>query len=511
MITLNTRILTTEQPTRGSLAAVNIRKALKHHFPATKFSVSQSHSSISVKWQDLPLQKDVESLLAPFDICDNDSMTDYAGTKSTEFSKTYGGIHYLWIEQSLSPESESAIISNLAKYRPFFETNHSDQIAVNLENYKNGRLWYSGDFQDYFKEFERAFFENRTSSDESKDQVRSDKDSVKNLTAAEFENFKVSKTLSADQELYFNWLYLVAPLAYISNTDPIIKLALNLASDADKQALEYEIAEARKALNGEITDAEIEALDRYMAQELEKIKARDIVNIQPLSIDWNETSKALIFTNWNKFKDLEELDAHIAECQNTEEAKPRDYRILKTVVLLDDDFQLLSQNLLSDLGDLCKNQAGELIACDYYRTEQKNNPYYVDVSEVPKTALQSLHQPDLYVDYKAVLFCNQSGDSFAIDCGGYGYARNTARIDNSVKPTPITAAEVKKMAVDFINDLIIDEFHADFNSGNFSFNPDDAYDKASCKAFEKLKGKQSPAPEHLQEEINKIYKTIFKI
>ena len=79
----------------GVAAAANIRRQLKKHWPGVIFSVRSDYNSVHVRWTGGPLSKDVDAALAPFDVNDNDSMTDYAGTKSTAFSELFGGVHYL--------------------------------------------------------------------------------------------------------------------------------------------------------------------------------------------------------------------------------------------------------------------------------------------------------------------------------------------------------------------------------------------------------------------------------
>jgi YHS domain-containing protein len=154
MTTINTAKLTTVTPANWSnVTAKNIRTVLKAHYPKTKFSVRKEHySCINVNWTDFPMRKDVEKLLAPFNINDNDSMTDYAGTKSTAFSEIYGGVQYLFCRQELSEQVQKDAIETMAKQYPLW-FNGFEELPLTFENYKRCDYVHAGDgFYDKFND-----------------------------------------------------------------------------------------------------------------------------------------------------------------------------------------------------------------------------------------------------------------------------------------------------------------------------------------------------------------------
>jgi YHS domain-containing protein len=133
-----------------NVTAKNIRAVLKAHYPKTKFSVTKEHyNCINVNWNDAPMQEDVVKLLAPFDINDNDSMTDYAGSKSTPFSETYGGVQYLFCHQELSEETQKQAIEEMAKEFPVWFNGYEEQ-PLTFENYKSGIARGGNGFYNHF-------------------------------------------------------------------------------------------------------------------------------------------------------------------------------------------------------------------------------------------------------------------------------------------------------------------------------------------------------------------------
>lgn len=77
---------------------------LKRAFKGVKFSVTSDYSSCNVSWTDGPTDDQVSSVIGRFDIGEFDSMTDYAGTKSTAWAEVFGGVQYLWTKRQESPE-----------------------------------------------------------------------------------------------------------------------------------------------------------------------------------------------------------------------------------------------------------------------------------------------------------------------------------------------------------------------------------------------------------------------
>lgn|SRR5574343_59164 len=125
---------------RGLLATPNIRLVLKYYFPKTKFSVTQrGYNCINVDWENYPSKEEVEKVLSLFDIGKSDSMTDYFYTESTEFSKKYGGVQYLFCHVEYTQETLIKAFDKLQTIYPE-HLNGYDMIPVTYQNYKNGQL-----------------------------------------------------------------------------------------------------------------------------------------------------------------------------------------------------------------------------------------------------------------------------------------------------------------------------------------------------------------------------------
>lgn len=129
------------KPIAGSYASAaevsaNVRRHLKKHFPAVKFSVrSWHHNAVSVKWEDGPTRAKIESLLSEFN--------DYAGTRFDDLVETktlnpfrivFGCVTYLNVERTLSDALKTKAVEDL-----------------NAEHGTAGRTYaeWQDDFDDY--------------------------------------------------------------------------------------------------------------------------------------------------------------------------------------------------------------------------------------------------------------------------------------------------------------------------------------------------------------------------
>ena len=90
-------------------AAKNIRVALKHYFPKTKFSVKKERGvdGVRITYTDGP--KEIENITNLFDYSDFEPMIDYYGTKTTAFTNYFGGFKYVQIDRNFSETTENRI------------------------------------------------------------------------------------------------------------------------------------------------------------------------------------------------------------------------------------------------------------------------------------------------------------------------------------------------------------------------------------------------------------------
>lgn len=83
-------------------AAKNIRVALKHYFPKVKFSVTKERGVDGVRISYVDGPKEIENITKNFDYSDFEAMIDYYGTKSTPFTRYFGGFKYVSITREFS-------------------------------------------------------------------------------------------------------------------------------------------------------------------------------------------------------------------------------------------------------------------------------------------------------------------------------------------------------------------------------------------------------------------------
>lgn len=104
----------------------NLRRALAHHFPGVKFSVKQERgtflTSVRVGYTDGPTKSDVEKIacLFKYDDSECDPMTDYHEYNPTEFTRTFGGFTFVFIDRETSPEVREALRAEVLADIPEF-------------------------------------------------------------------------------------------------------------------------------------------------------------------------------------------------------------------------------------------------------------------------------------------------------------------------------------------------------------------------------------------------------
>lgn len=159
-----------------NLASKNIKQVLKQKYPNTNFSVrKENYNCIRVEWVDAPFYDDVEKLLSVFDIGKCESQQDYFYTEETEFSKKYGGVEFLFLNQSFSEEFETKIFERIKKTIPLFENVYGVLVEPTIEDYHKGKFINSS-FRNVLLETIKAEFlgtttRYETSYNEVKEQV----------------------------------------------------------------------------------------------------------------------------------------------------------------------------------------------------------------------------------------------------------------------------------------------------------------------------------------------------
>lgn len=97
-----------QNPKNGRELTTNVRRLLAHHFPGVKFSIRQEggtfYSSCRISYTDGPVKKEVEKIadLFAYDSSNCDSMTDYYEYNPTNFTKTYGGFTFVFVDREAS-------------------------------------------------------------------------------------------------------------------------------------------------------------------------------------------------------------------------------------------------------------------------------------------------------------------------------------------------------------------------------------------------------------------------
>jgi hypothetical protein len=123
-----------------TLAAKNIRRELKKHFPNIKFSVtSKSYSmgdNVNVTWTNGPAKAKVEAITNKYQYGWFDGMTDCYNSNNDPFNNVFGGTKHLFTDRKYSDEViQSAIDTVWKKFGV-------EEPLMTAEDYKQGNTWY---------------------------------------------------------------------------------------------------------------------------------------------------------------------------------------------------------------------------------------------------------------------------------------------------------------------------------------------------------------------------------
>ncbi|MFB0827766.1 LPD29 domain-containing protein [Chromobacterium violaceum] len=124
-----------------------IRKALKEAFPAVKFTVRKSGSSVNVGWIDGPNSDQVKAVAGHFAGAYFDGMIDYQGSikHMCNGQMVSMGIKYVFQQRQYSREF---IQSAIEKARPWADL-AEEPAGPTVEHYQEGRLWrFGAGFED---------------------------------------------------------------------------------------------------------------------------------------------------------------------------------------------------------------------------------------------------------------------------------------------------------------------------------------------------------------------------
>ena len=114
-----------ENPKNGRELTNNVRRALAHHFPGVKFSVKQRGTyltSVRISYTDGPMQGEVEKIACLFEYDDSecDPMTDYYEYNPTEFTRTFGGFTFVFVDREISDEVRETLRAEVLADIPDF-------------------------------------------------------------------------------------------------------------------------------------------------------------------------------------------------------------------------------------------------------------------------------------------------------------------------------------------------------------------------------------------------------
>lgn len=130
--------------TGGKHAAANIRKELKKHFPATKFSVRSNYSRVDVTWTDGATEPQIKDLLFKYQIGHSSECGCYHDTTYSAFNDVFGGVDSLFFHRDLS---DALIEQGIAHIANEYDC---DGLTMTPEQYNKGGLYamYPHDFAD---------------------------------------------------------------------------------------------------------------------------------------------------------------------------------------------------------------------------------------------------------------------------------------------------------------------------------------------------------------------------
>ena len=101
---------------KNSLVAKNMRKHLKKHFPGVVFSVVSDISSINISWNDGPSYNDVKKQADLFESHQTDETGDFRDYTPTLFTKTFGGVKYVFCNQHKTIDEPFKVLEIDAKF-----------------------------------------------------------------------------------------------------------------------------------------------------------------------------------------------------------------------------------------------------------------------------------------------------------------------------------------------------------------------------------------------------------
>lgn len=81
--------------------AANLRRHLKHAFPAVKFSITSSHGAITVRWELGPTTRQVDEIADLYQSSDFDSQQDMSVGRDSVWPEVFGGADYVNCERSM--------------------------------------------------------------------------------------------------------------------------------------------------------------------------------------------------------------------------------------------------------------------------------------------------------------------------------------------------------------------------------------------------------------------------
>ena len=481
---------------RGSLAATNIRIALKETFPATKFSVTSSgYDSINVSWTNAPMDTEVKSLLSVFKSGVSSYCGDYTDNEYSDFHRKFGDTTYLNFSQEISDEVVAAVISKIAVLHPDYECRDRERIEVTLDNYQSG--WkLSGDhhFRNLFNDYLTAHFENRLSKNELEREAWELRKLIKNMSEPEF--IEHSSNMTDSTKFLAEICYYITSSYYSGYyADVFIAQATDKAADDYTMTdILYRIGEAKKALRGEPTDEELRAIESQQQQE--KINA-DIEALQAVKyelIEHEEGDRKLIkisMPSLNKNSSMKENDAEIARKSNV-----NTYEIIQTIIVNTADWELVTNNFLHNFSGWNPN-------CGHSRIDDKHLEGITENSEAYYAAWREYGITNCIEVINA-----ETKERFFVDTSGYNYARYVGREFVEPFSSTLSAETHKRIMQEFIATEATTLMIEDMKKGQDKFDTEQEWYQS---AFNRIVKDLPPVPtRHYVESVtNDILKKIL--
>lgn len=123
----------------------NVRKLLKKHFPNVKFSVRYDSfsggDSITVSWNDGPLESVVNPVVKKFQDSHSDYSGDYWDYNPSNFNNLFGGFKYVSVSRGFNDETIKEYTDKIIEFVPALECRRTYNEARNRN-----------DNQEYFRE-----------------------------------------------------------------------------------------------------------------------------------------------------------------------------------------------------------------------------------------------------------------------------------------------------------------------------------------------------------------------